>query len=227
MKLRNKIKNKQILKVKSFVCKQFENRQTGIIDFPWMQISNWRARVGLCALIILLALTVMQSTAEMPRDTTTQVIEEAVVIKDTAKVSVEKIEENDDTIQQKLTATVEENLIEQNESHIDPLQLSGYRAPCDGLVQYRYGVSYDATYEDYRYHTDMCYVANMGDVYACVSGKIVSVQMDQTWQVKLLCTEGAVQYRGLKEVLVSEGDYVTTGQRIGYATKNIWVEVIL
>ena len=89
MKLRNKIKNKQILKVKSFVCKQFENRQTGIIDFPWMQISNWRARVGLCASIILLALTVMQPTAEMPRDTTTQVIEEAVVIKDTAKVSVE------------------------------------------------------------------------------------------------------------------------------------------
>ena len=118
-----------------------------------------------------------------------------------------------------LTATEPLTVTEEKEEerYINPFALNGYVPPVDGTLQYEYGLGYDAVYEDYRFHTDVSYLAENGEVFACVSGVITEVQPTQQWQISIQCEDGTVRYAGMDTCVVQPGDSVIAGQKIGTA----------
>ena len=98
--------------------------------------------------------------------------------------------------------------------------------PADGTLQYEYGLGYDAVYEDYRFHHEICYGAGDGDVYACVDGTITAVQMDQQWQISIQCEDGMVRYAGMDTCMVHPGDSVIAGQTIGTANTCVSIQAL-
>lgn len=108
----------------------------------------------------------------------------------------------------------------------NPLHLPGYQAPVNGMLQYNYGLGYDAVYNDYRFHKEICYDMGNGDVLACVDGVIGDIQMNQHWQLALQIENGIVWYRGLQSCDVAAGDAVTVGQKIGTADSNVYIQAM-
>lgn len=110
--------------------------------------------------------------------------------------------------------------------YFDPMNLSGYQAPCSGRILHHYGVGYDPIYEDYRFHSALCYDVDSGEVHACVDGIVTQIQMNQQWQIVLQSAEGLVQYAGLQGCTAIVGDTVKAGETIGTVDGLLYIQAV-
>ena len=106
----------------------------------------------------------------------------------------------------------------------NPLYLSGYQAPCSGMLIYNYGLGYDPIYEDYRYHRELCYEKGDGAVYACIDGKVHTINPDWYWQLAIESNESIVWYSGLQNCYKTIGALVTAGELIGTTEGKVYIQ---
>ena len=106
----------------------------------------------------------------------------------------------------------------------NPLYLSGYQAPCSGMLIYNYGLGYDPVYEDYRYHRELCYEKGSGAVYACIDGKVHTIDLDRYWQLAIESNESIVWYSGLQNCHKTIGALVVAGELVGTAEEKVYIQ---
>lgn len=124
-----------------------------------------------------------------------------------------------DTPSTEQTDTQQEDV--QDDLWVDPAALPGYQPPCSNAPRYHYGVGYDATYGDYRFHADICYPTDGCTVTAVTDGTVQQVQLADATAAQLIVQYGdfgRVLYRGLQTCTLAEGQAVTAGQSIGTAS---------
>ena len=118
-----------------------------------------------------------------------------------------------------------ESKSEEKTVYLNPLHLSGYQAPCGGMLVYNYGLGYDPVYEDYRFHDAICYDSGNGPAFACVDGIVAQVQMEQHWQIAIQTQRGILKYSGLDTCTATVGSAVAAGEQIGTAKEKLYIQV--
>ncbi len=206
----------------------------------WMQRNSARYVAG-AAILILLVMTAVDLKPALKnlinREEYQSAFQDTTVQGDTAMKQAEVMVTQDEllgrtnktdnignTTEENGTADDIDDIIEKREEKnatvsepdfINPTKAAGYTLPINGKVQYDYGIGYDAEYDDYRFHTDVCYTAGDGNVMACLGGTVIDVQMQDQWQISVKCAEGIVQYAGLRQCKIQSGDVITAGAQIG------------
>lgn len=229
------------------IHQQFYRRMHDLGYLQWMQQNHARYIGGICILATLFSVSaytfhntqrqIAPNTAAqyaVHADVNQMASQEAAVDVDSlqAKAKImqdETIEHDTIVIQNELQSdTIEETQFSNDEKphYLNPLHLSGYQAPCSGMLQYNYGLGYDAVYDDYRFHREICYGAGDGVVFACIDGVIAAVQMDEHWQLAIETTQGIVWYAGLVTCDVEIGDTITAGMKIGTAEAQVYIQAI-
>ena len=217
------------------VNRKLHARMHDLDYLQWMQQNSIRYAAGICVLAVLLSVALMrqQNTDIADRGTAAQEpiaaavqYEEPKEQNDSYHDAAASQTEEADTQEHAEVAAPQEEKTEDKTVYINPLHLSGYQAPSSGILQYNYGLGYDAEYDDYRVHHEICYGAGDGAVYACVDGTIAAVQMDQHWQVAIQTNRGTIWYAGLQTCDVADGTAVTAGQPIGTAVDKLYIQAV-
>ena len=179
-----------------------------------------RYLAGICIFILILGTVVLwnQNEKAIVEDVQKNLLSEAVL--ETLPETI-----NLETMEEAITPDIEELPIVE-EQIVDPLQLSGYQAPSNGVLQYHYGIGYDCVCDDYRFYNDVCYTVEDGTVYACIDGTVSVVWANQTLEVTIYYEDGKVQYRGLSQCSLSNGDPVMAGEQIGVAEEVIYIQAV-
>ncbi len=140
--------------------------------------------------------------------------------------NIDNITEENGTADDIIEERKEKNDAVSDPDFINPTEAVGYTVPINGKVQYDYGIGYDAEYDDYRFHSDVCYTAGDGNVMACFDGTVIHVQLQDQWQVSIQCAKGIVQYAGLYQCNVQNGDVVAAGSKIGTAEEALYIRML-
>lgn len=96
---------------------------------------------------------------------------------------------------------------------------SSWLAPSSGVYGRGFGYSYDATYEDYRFHSGVDMSLDMGDlVLAVADGKVKAVASDSIWggRVEIEHDGGLISvYLGIIPSGIKEGQDIQAGETVG------------
>ena len=212
------------------IHQQYEQRMHDLDYLQWMQQNSARYIAGTCILALLLSSTVLLRVDKPLTQSTTQVQAEMDEKNDLmtsigAKESVvdnQQVEKALDVVQEISTSDLDEKVL----AACNPLYLSGYQAPSNGQLVYPYGLGYSQVYEDYRYNKEICYENGDGTVHACLAGMVHTVQLDQQWQLEIQSAEGLIRYSGLQECYKDVGDFVVTGDLIGFAEDKLYIQAL-
>lgn len=101
----------------------------------------------------------------------------------------------------------------------DPTSAQGLSAPCEGIMTRGFGITFDATYEDYRYHDGVDYLVNdeATAIYAAAAGTVSEITNSPVdgYCITLLHEGYRTVYRNLTAVRVEAGEQVEKGAVIG------------
>lgn len=215
------------------IHQQFFERMHNLDYLQWMQQNSARYVMGICVLAVLLSATVLwrQAPVEADKDVAYSYNPMEATVSTTKEPDIASVEQQsidwNEAVEEVLPEkVVEENTIKKEPTYLNPLHLPGYQAPSSGMLQYNYGLGYDPVYEDYRFHNEICYAAGDGTVFACVSGAVTAMQMDQHWQLAIETQRGTVWYAGLESCNVAVHESVIAGQTIGSADNRIYIQAV-
>ncbi len=227
------------------IHQQFYMRMHNLDYLQWLEQNGMRYTAGICVMALLLSTAVlwknhdeMTEKAIQPASRFTS-YEEAIGYEEIVESNLISAQQSVDTVtevegQTDVRKNIEPNQTEtgKGESHetamtfMNPLHLSGYQAPCSGMLLYNYGLGYDAVYEDYRYHRELSYEKGNGTIYACVNGTVSFVDMAQQWQVAIQSAQGTIWYAGLSTCDSSVGTIVKAGTQIGTTNGNVYIRAV-
>ena len=107
---------------------------------------------------------------------------------------------------------------------VDVQQIAKDRLPCEGVLQYSYGIGYDAQYQDYRFHEEYCYQMKNPAVYAVAAGLVQEIRKEDGWTVIVQTDTYHISYRGLRECAVRVGETLAAGQTIGACDTYLYIK---
>lgn len=218
------------------VYRQLDHRIHDLDYLQWLQKNNVRYTLCIAVLVALLSASAVWEMEDSPEveapAANAAMVSDAIAGQQVPTLSVEEAAQpekpqiDEAPIQpEKVQAEVPESSPQQS-TCFNPLHLAGYRAPCNGMLVYNYGLGYDPVYGDYRFHKELCYEQGDGVVFSCVDGVIAEVQLGEQWQLTVQTENGAVQYRGLVSSVAGQGTAVRAGEQIGTAEGNVYIRAI-
>lgn len=171
---------------------------------------------------------------------TTKIIQDKLAQSETEEEQPHRMAQNQMEQEETVPKKIEQEETEQKEAEqketaqksteqtLDLLQLQSklptFTAPCEGARVYGYGFGYDPVYEDYRFHTAVCYQADGATAVAVSDGIVEQIDLADVWQITLRCGEYRLQYRGIQASTLTVGTDVSAGQPLGTAEAYLYVQ---